>query len=272
MQAFSRDQQELWTKLEALALDDPRGDFTFSDRLARENGWSKGFALEVVEEYRKFLFLAAMAGHPVTPSDEVDQAWHLHLTYSRSYWEELCGEILGFPLHHGPTRGGDSEKHKFADWYRRTLTSYERFFGTPPPADCWPPPPVRFGLAPHFVRVNTQTHWVVPKAQLPSWRAVALLLAVIPLLVSCARFLESDPGKVPSWVLVLVFVATVTFLVGMVLWAGRLERGQKKKKRLGSHTGCGGCKGQGSASKGDSGDPSGCGGDAGCGGCGGCGA
>ncbi len=46
------------------------------------------------DEYRRFAFLAATAGHPVTPSDAVDQAWHLHLTYSRDYWDRFC-PLLG---------------------------------------------------------------------------------------------------------------------------------------------------------------------------------
>ncbi|MEK6230809.1 MAG: hypothetical protein N2A42_03075 [Luteolibacter sp.] len=33
-------------------------------------------------EYKRFVALAMLAGHPVTPSEEVDQAWHLHLVYT----------------------------------------------------------------------------------------------------------------------------------------------------------------------------------------------
>ena len=72
---------------------------------ARMVGPSK-YTDRVIEEYRKFLYLLASAGHPVTPSDQVDQAWHLHLTYTRSYWEDLCEKTIGKPLHHGPTKGG----------------------------------------------------------------------------------------------------------------------------------------------------------------------
>lgn len=53
------------------------------------------------------MYLAVRANHPVTPSDEVDQAWHLHLTYSRSYWDEFCGAVLEEVVHHDPTRGRD---------------------------------------------------------------------------------------------------------------------------------------------------------------------
>ena len=69
----------LWTKLQALELDQAGSAFRFSDRLARENGWSRAFALGAIEEYRRFIYLAATSPTPVTPSDVVDQVWHLHL-------------------------------------------------------------------------------------------------------------------------------------------------------------------------------------------------
>jgi len=49
----------------------------------------------------------------VTPSDTVDQAWHLHLIYTGHYWEELCGKVLGLQLHHEPSAGGAVEGGKY---------------------------------------------------------------------------------------------------------------------------------------------------------------
>lgn len=156
-------QATLWDRIAAFEPDDPGASLSFSRRLARENGWAEAFALRAVEEYRRFLFLAMASGHPVTPSDQVDQVWHLHLTYTRSYWDDLCGGVLGRPLHHGPTRGGAEESAKFLDWYARTLDSYRRFFGEEPPADLWPPAADRFGRDLHFARVNLAEHWVLPR-------------------------------------------------------------------------------------------------------------
>lgn len=129
---------ELWARIEAFDPDEPGVAVSFSQRLARENGWSHLHALRVIGEYRRFLFLAVTAGHPVSPSDTIDQAWHLHLTYTRSYWETLCGEVLRQPFHHQPTRGGSGERAKFQDWYTRTLASYRAAFNELPPADLWP--------------------------------------------------------------------------------------------------------------------------------------
>jgi uncharacterized protein (TIGR04222 family) len=156
-------QAELYQRIQAFSLDDPDIGLPFSKRLARDNGWSTKYTQRVIEEYKKFAFLAVAAGHPVTPSDQVDQVWHLHLVYTRSYWGEFCPNVLQTPLHHGPTRGGRSEHDKFNDWYTKTLASYEHFFGQVPPVDIWPPAHIRFDRDLHFVRVNTQQNWVLPK-------------------------------------------------------------------------------------------------------------
>src|SRR5262249_40052901 len=118
----------LWRKICAFELDGPGDSLTFTGRLAHENGWSLRFARRVVEEYKRFVFLAMVAGHEVTPSDAVDQAWHLHLTYTRSYWDGLCRDVLGRPLHHMPTKGGRDETFRFAIQYQETLSSYREQF------------------------------------------------------------------------------------------------------------------------------------------------
>ena len=137
--------------------------FPFAARLARENGWSTGLAARTIGEYRRFVFLAIAAGHPVSPSDQVDQVWHLHLLYTESYWNRFCRDTLGMSLHHHPTKGGDEEREKFRDWYAETLDSYRRFFVTEPPADIWPNAVVRFGEDILYQRVNRARYWVVRK-------------------------------------------------------------------------------------------------------------
>ena len=128
----------LWARLEAMEIDPPDATTRFHHRLKQYNKWTDEFAGRVTKEYRRFLYLAARAGHPVTPSDTVDQAWHLHLIYTRHYWEELCGKILGLQLHHEPSAGGAVESSKFERQYERTIESYQAAFGEAPPADIWP--------------------------------------------------------------------------------------------------------------------------------------
>jgi hypothetical protein len=130
--------QDLWARLETMEIDPPGATTRFHHRLKQYNKWTDEFAARVTKEYRRFLYLAARAGHPVTPSDTVDQAWHLHLIYTRHYWQELCGEILGLQLHHEPSAGGTVESNKFERQYEQTIESYKATFGEAPPADIWP--------------------------------------------------------------------------------------------------------------------------------------
>ncbi|HEX8911285.1 MAG TPA: hypothetical protein VF796_02920 [Humisphaera sp.] len=131
------EQADLLRRIELHAFDAPGTTQPFLDRLARENGWTLGFARRAVEEYKRFAFLYASSGDPVAPSDVVDQVWHLHLLYTRNYWDAFCRDALGKPLHHEPDAGRTGEQAKLGDWYADTLARYRRHFGEPP-ADIWP--------------------------------------------------------------------------------------------------------------------------------------
>ena len=179
---MNEQQADLYRRIEEFPLDQPGAAFPFAARLARENGWSRDYANCVVGEYKRFALLAVAAGHSVTPSDQVDQAWHLHLTFTQSYWTRFCPEVLGKPLHHNPTQGGAAEQTKFNDWYNRTLESYEHFFGHAPPVDIWPDAATRFGSDINHRRVNASRNWIVPKWPL-KWSAG---IAVLVLLTVCA--------------------------------------------------------------------------------------
>lgn len=280
------DDLALWRRLSEIEIGFEDAQLSFADRLARENGWSRPFADRVVAEYRRFLFLGQVAGHPVTPSDQVDQAWHLHLTYTRSYWDELCGEVLGRPFHHGPTRGGPAEGARYRQWYQETKASYEHWFGHEPPADIWPPSEVRFGLAPHFVRVNTRSQWVVTKPR-GTGRPSALALGSALVLAGCsglgavsvlAQASSVDTEQIPWWA-----PALVVGLLGMKILSSVRRRFRRMRRRVGGRSaydpglhhhdhgyhddndGGGGWSLFGGGDGGDSGGGSGC---SGCGGCG----
>src|SRR5215470_1600629 len=77
---------DLWQRIQDFPMDDPGDAFPFSARLAHENGWSGATAAAAIEEYRKFIYLIGVSDSPLTPSEAVDQVWHLHLLYTRSYW------------------------------------------------------------------------------------------------------------------------------------------------------------------------------------------
>jgi len=159
----TEELHQLRSRIEAFELDDPASLFSFTSRLAREQGWSHAFAARVVVEYKRFICLAMMAGHPVSPSEAVDQVWHLHLVYTKSYWQKLCRDVLGRDLHHEPTRGGTDEGEKFTDWYQKTLESYQRIFGEPAPVEIWPDVNSRFAGSAALGWVDRSRYWLIPK-------------------------------------------------------------------------------------------------------------
>jgi hypothetical protein len=172
------DQDPLWVRLSCYSIGPEDAALSFAARLARENGWSLARAGRVIGEYRRFCYLALRAGHPVTPSDAVDQAWHLHLTYSRDYWERFCPEVLGMALHHGPTAGGRAEAARFYEQYAETLKSYEILFGEGPPADLWPDARRRFHFDPRARRVRPRDGLFL------SWSRIAVTALVAA--IACA--------------------------------------------------------------------------------------
>lgn len=166
---------DLWQRIAAHHIGPADASLTFAARLARENRWSISEAERVIGEYKRFCYLAMMAGHDVTPSDAVDQAWHLHLTYSRDYWEVFCPQVLRAPLHHGPTSGGPVEAGRYYRQYAATLAAYERLFGETPPSAIWPAAKQRFKVDPRGVRVNLSRVIIVPRRVA---LALGLLLAI----------------------------------------------------------------------------------------------
>ncbi len=167
----SPDKDPLWSSLcsfqvggiqESDASTSSGPALSFAMRLARENRWNIEFAHRCIDEYKRFLYLAARAPHRVTPSDAVDQVWHQHLVYTENYWSDLCANVLPSPLHHGPTRGGKAERVRHVDQYEQTLETYQQYFGAPP-SDIWPVAAERFRQSVAAVRVDSGKNWIVPK-------------------------------------------------------------------------------------------------------------
>lgn len=95
-------------------------------------------ASDAVLEYLRFAYLAWTSTDGATPSQAVDEVWHAHLLFTRSYYA-FCRGTRGEHLHHEPGDGGsDHERYRTA--YLRTLDRYGSEFGA---ADerWWPRPP-----------------------------------------------------------------------------------------------------------------------------------
>ena len=176
----------LWQKLNEFQIGSETAQLGFVSRLARDNDWTLEFTKKVVLEYKRFIYLVATHKQELTPSDAVDQAWHLHLAYTKSYWEDLCQNILGFTLHHNPTTGGTKEDQRFADAYQYTLSIYYKTFGEFPDQSVWPPVEKRFLNAGKFVRINRANHWIVTKPA-QSISLIATVLAVSLTTVACTQ-------------------------------------------------------------------------------------
>ncbi len=241
-QKHSTFLKEIRRKLESFRVS-PEDNQSFLDRLSRENQWSRGFTERVYREYLRFLYLAVASEHSVTPSEQVDQVWHLHLCYSKSYWKDLCEDVLRRKLHHNPTTGGLKERARFHHQYQLTLESYRNAFEEAPPEDIWPSAETRFARAERFARVNLRHSYVVPKRRV---HFAALGVASIFLLSGCQTIideaLEGDPFSIGV-------IAVAVLMIGWIVW--------KLRGRGGDGSGCGGFFGCGSEC------------DSGCGGCGG---
>ena len=239
----------LWEKLEAFAFDADTGTQPFSVKLAEVEGWDATFTARVIEEYRRFLYLAHVAEHEVTPSVAVDQAWHTHLTFTRSYWEDLCEGVLGAPFHHDPCKGSE-DMPRYNEQYARTLALYNAEFGHVVPADIWPQPT---DPPEAFTEPEPLQKWFATKG------IVIGLCAGLPALVALMIF-----GVNLVTVMILVICGALIF-AGILSFPGAKQR---KKDHAGGGAFVGGCSG--ASKKSGAGDGAGDGGGAGCGG-GGCG-
>lgn len=241
----------LWQALAAMRIEPAGATRTFGSRLALENGWDARFASRVEAEYRRFLYLAARADGEVTPSDAVDQAWHLHLSYTRHYWDVLCGEILKRSLHHGPSAGGAAEAARYHRQYEATRALYAATFGAAPPADIWPDATLRF--AGDWRRVDVAQTLLLPRRALRTGLALALALP----LAACAGVLGAGAA-----------LPMVALGLGLFLMMLGLTRQPRRARKRADGSGCGSfvadTGGDSCADGGSGGDCAGCGG--GCGG------
>ncbi|TDU26581.1 uncharacterized protein (TIGR04222 family) [Panacagrimonas perspica] len=201
-------------------LGSEQGQLDLASILVRKFRWTRDYAERAVEEYRRFCFLAACSGHPVSPSAEVDEVWHLHLQYTRDYWERFCPQVLGTPLHHEPGGRNTSQDRMFREQYAQTMASYQQCFG-PPPEAFWPGTVRRFDAAPRFRAVDTERVIVLRRPHLSPLRmaAAASLIGVLVLLAGMpdAFALSAEPldWNGPA------FLKLYAFLFGVALFGGR---------------------------------------------------
>jgi hypothetical protein len=224
---LTAEQAALWQKILDFQLDDPNVAFKFSERLARENGWNIHYALRVIAEYKKFIFLCCVSDKGVTPSDAVDQAWHLHLTFTQSYWIDLCRDRLNREIHHNPTLGGPDEAIKYDDFYTDTNYLYHQFFDELPPADIWPENTTRF-IDVDFERVNKRCNWIIRKPRTNKVLSISLFWTFAILVIA----LNGGDGG-------LFILCLLAFLVVLLIAVFKWERGESGYSGDSNSSGCG---------------------------------
>ncbi len=217
-------QAELWQRLCAHPFESTDG-LDFTARLVREQGWTRDEARAAIDEYRKFCFLAMTVGRCMTPSEIVDQVWHLHLTYTRDYWDVFCPQVLGSDLHHEPTRGNAGETAQFRECYADTLAAYHAHFGAPP-EHYWPGTLERFRNGARFRWVDRERHLLLPRPRLPAMRT--RVAAMFALLLACiAPSAQAQSANPFDWsggeFIALYLVLMVVCAIATKLWQRALR-------------------------------------------------
>ena len=134
---LSADYCRLYQAIQNVNLDKGGHLGHFNSQLAQENTWSGTYAAAVIVEYRRFLLLSCLDEQPIRASDAVNQAWFLHMRFSHSYWDDLCGKVLRRPLYHEPLTAADKNQ-QLRTQYQRALERYKEVFEVDPPEDIWP--------------------------------------------------------------------------------------------------------------------------------------
>ena len=66
----------------------------------------------------------------VSPSEQVDHVWHIHLAHNQNYPEVIKILMKGKKrFDHVPSRGGKQQANLHEQMYEKSLTFYEFLFG-----------------------------------------------------------------------------------------------------------------------------------------------
>lgn len=195
---------KLWQQIVDFEITKPDVDLTFAQRFARENDFSELFSRQIITEYKKYIYLCCMSNQALTPSSYVDLAWHLHLTYTKSYWIDLCQNTLQKEIHHTPTEGGKAERDKFENYYNYTLKLYETEFKQKPPSAIWENTTDRF--INNFVNVNKSKNWIIHKNKLLKYNYFySVLVFIVFSLIAFVNVFETGTLALIIGIFIMVF-------------------------------------------------------------------
>lgn len=101
-------------------------------RIIKEHKTCPCCAEAAVREMKRMLYLHALSGEPVSPSEAIDPAWHEMLAFTRFYQD--FAHFIGVFVHHDPTPGPPDG----GNMYKRTKILYQQHFGIEPDPSMWP--------------------------------------------------------------------------------------------------------------------------------------
>lgn len=123
---------DLWLRVRTAPLPVTRDGLDFAATLAAVRDIPLRDAHDLVTEYRRFLYLAALDQTMSVPPASVEMAWDLH-RQSPDY-ARFCTETLGASA----VPGDGARNLGSSAAYRATRAAYRREFGEAPPSLIWP--------------------------------------------------------------------------------------------------------------------------------------
>lgn len=126
----------LWQRLAGFNFPLSRPSWRLADLVARELRVTKRNAALIVDEYRRFLYLAATAEEPVAASPVIDKVWRLHLRDHVAYTGALSREVVRREIIRREPRPPPLRDPA----YVRTLALYRQEFTQAPFDRAWPGP------------------------------------------------------------------------------------------------------------------------------------
>lgn len=101
----------------------------FINRVKEKNPhWNRSMIGFLIEDYKKFMYVAATSNKMCTPSKDVDIIWHEHVLFTRDYFNHWCADILKKVIHHEP--GTPDEQPKFKSAYEKTQAKIKKTYGS----------------------------------------------------------------------------------------------------------------------------------------------
>lgn len=202
-------QPELWAKVENFSFEKNSDEYGFTTRLATEQSWTIAFTEAAILEYKKFMYLVAVGQKMLSPSVIVDEVWHLHLLFSKSYKKFTA--LLGKEIEHTPSLHNERESSIYAQAFAETKTAYQAEFGEMPTL--------------FWARKDMISALDLPQSRysLPTFVLLLLPSVAIFFLVSAQWWIDlfyswHNPRFLAQYILMGLFLIACTILLGEALF------------------------------------------------------